>query len=59
VMGAWAAVDVGAMVAAYEWKKYVHNRYLHPLWRAFPVIGIVGHTRSAIINSSLPAPTGG
>ena len=55
VMGAWAAVDVAAMVTAYEWKRHVHNRYLYPLWRAFPVIGTIGHTRSAIINSQIPA----
>lgn len=56
VMGAWAAVDLGAMAAAYEWKKHVHNRYLHPLWRVIPVVGIVGHTRSAVLNSSALPP---
>jgi hypothetical protein len=55
VMGAWAAVDVGTMFAAYEWKKHVHNRYLHPLWRVIPAVAIIGHTRSAVINSELPA----
>ena len=43
VMGAWAAVDVGAAAAAYEWKKHVHNRYLHPLWRVPMFVGTIGH----------------
>jgi len=33
IMGAWAAVDLGAAVLGYEWKRHVSNRYLHPLWR--------------------------
>lgn len=50
IMGAWAAVDVGAVVASYEWKQHVHNRYLHPLWRVPLFVGIIGHDTSAIQN---------
>ena len=53
VMGAWAAVDVGAAVAAYEWKKHVHNRYLHPLWRAPMFVGTIGHDQAAVGNWSV------
>ena len=50
IMGAWAAVDVAAVVASYEWKEHVHNRYLHPLWRVPLFVGIIGHDTSAIQN---------
>lgn len=50
VMGAWAAVDVGAAVAAYEWKKHVRNRYLHPLWHVFMVQRIEAHSEGALGN---------
>jgi hypothetical protein len=50
VMGAWAAVDVGAAVAAYEWKKRVHNRYLHPLWHVFMLQRIDAHVQGAVGN---------
>lgn len=50
IMGAWAAVDLGAAVAGYEWKKHVHNRVLHPLWHVFMVERIVGHANSAASN---------
>jgi hypothetical protein len=53
IMGAWAAVDIGAAVTAYEWKKHVKNRYLHPLWRVPMLVGTFGHDRSAIQNWSL------
>ena len=53
IMGAWAAVDIGAAVAAYEWKKHVKNRYLHPLWRVPMLVGTMGHDRAAIGNFSL------
>ncbi len=53
IMGAWAAVDVGAAVVAYEWKKHVRNRYLHPLWRVPMLAGTLGHDYSAIGNWSL------
>lgn len=53
VMGAWAAVDVGAAVAAYEWKKHVHNRYLHPLWHAFMIYRIDEHAGGAIHGRAL------
>lgn len=50
VMGAWAAIDVGAAVAAYEWKQHVHNRYLHPLWHVFMAERIYGHVGGTEIN---------
>jgi len=53
IMGAWAAVDIGAAVVAYEWKKHVRNRFLHPLWRVPMPAGTVGHDYSAIGNFSL------
>jgi hypothetical protein len=53
VMGAWAAVDLGAAVAAYEWKKHVRNRYLHPLWRVPMLVGTIGHDQAAIGNWSV------
>ena len=54
VMAAWGAIDVGAAVAGYEWKKHVHNRYLHPLWHAFMLQRIDGHAEAAIHNWTLP-----
>jgi hypothetical protein len=50
IMGTWAAVDLGAMVISYEWKRHITNRYLHPLWRVPMVISAVGHTHAAIGN---------
>jgi hypothetical protein len=50
IMGAWAAVDIGAAVLSYELKKHVHNRYLHPLWRLPLLIGAEQHTQAAIGN---------
>lgn len=50
IMGTWAAIDVGAVVLSYEWKKHVHNRYLHPLWRVPLLIGTEQHTSAAIGN---------
>jgi hypothetical protein len=50
IMGADAAIDIAAVVFSYEWKKHVHNRYLHPLWRV-PLLALsVGHTQAAIGN---------
>jgi hypothetical protein len=53
IMGAWAAVDIGAAVVSYEWKKHVRNRFLHPLWRVPMLAGTFGHDYSAIGNFSL------
>lgn len=33
IFAAWGAVDAGSLIVSYEWKKHVHNKYLHPLWR--------------------------
>ena len=52
VMVAWAGVDLAAVVASYEWKKHVHNRVLHPFWRAFLLIPAEEHTHAAIGNWS-------
>ncbi|SRR6266700_264758 len=56
IMGAWAAVDIGAAVTAYEWKKHVRNRYLHPLWRIPMLVGAIGHDQAAIGNWTLSNP---
>ena len=53
VMTAWAAIDISAGIAAYEWKKHVHNRYLHPLWRLPMLIGAGGHIRATLANEKL------
>ena len=50
VMAVWALVDVGAAIGAYEWKRHVHNRYLHPLWRAPMGWRTEGHMQAAIGN---------
>lgn len=50
IMAAWAAVDVGTAVLAYEWKRHVHNRYLHPLWRVPMAISTFDHSRAAFKN---------
>ena len=50
VMGAWAGIDLATIAISYEWKKHVHNRYLHPLWRVPLFIGAIGHTNAAIGN---------
>jgi hypothetical protein len=56
ISGAWAAIDVGAVVLSYEWKEHVHNRFLHPLWRVPLFVGIIGHSESAIHNSTQLMP---
>jgi hypothetical protein len=50
IMGAWAAVDIGAVVISYEWKKHVRNRYLHPLWQVLLIDRTSEHTMAAIGN---------
>lgn len=50
VMGAWAAVDVAAVLTSYEWKRHVHNKWLHPLWRVLLLVGAEQHTQAAIGN---------
>jgi hypothetical protein len=50
VMGAWAAADIGSALVGYEWKRHVHNHYLHPFWRAFLLVPAEEHERSAIHN---------
>jgi len=57
VMAAWAGVDAGMGFAAYEWKNHVHNRYLHPLWRAFFVAPIVWHIQAAQHNFTVKPPS--
>ena len=51
IMGAWAAVDIGAVVLSYELKQHVHNGYIHPLWRVPLYVRIEGHTQAALHNS--------
>jgi hypothetical protein len=50
IMGTWAAIDLGTLVIAYEWKRHVRNRYLNPLWRAPMAWRTFGHTQSAFGN---------
>lgn len=57
-MAAWAAVGIGAAAISYEWKRHVHNRFLHPLWRVPLLIGAECHTRAAIGNWTLHAVQG-
>lgn len=52
IMGAWAAVDVGAALTSYEWKKHVTNRWLHPLWRVPLWFQSQAHVRAAAANWS-------
>ena len=47
---AWGAVNIGSAILGYEWKKRVHNRYLHPLWRVPMLWRIGAHTQAAIHN---------
>jgi hypothetical protein len=53
IMGAWAAVDVGSVALAYEWKNHVHNRYLHPLWRLPLIYRVDGHLAGTVQNVNL------
>lgn len=55
VMGEWAAVDLGSAIVAYEWKKHVRNRYLHPLWHVFMLQRVASHSEGAANNLSLPS----
>lgn len=54
IMGAWAAVDVGAVVLSYELKKHVHNKALHWAWRIPLIIGAEQHTQAAASNWDYP-----
>ena len=53
IMGAWAAVDVGSVALAYEWKNHVHNRFLHPLWRLPLIYRMDGHLAGTVQNVNL------
>jgi hypothetical protein len=56
IMAAWAAVGVGTVVLSYEWKKHIHNKWLHPLWR-LPLLYEAGsHISGAAVNWSYPQP---
>ena len=57
VMGAWAALDVAMAATGYEWKRHIHNRYLHPLWRVPMLWRVEGHMSAAVGNWTLPQPT--
>jgi hypothetical protein len=50
IMAAWAGVDLGVIAISYTWKRYVHNKYLAPLWRVPMAISTLGHTHAAIGN---------
>lgn len=51
IMGAWAAVDIGAVVVAYELKRHVRNKWLNWVWRGPLIFQIEGHTQAAWLNS--------
>lgn len=44
---AWGGIDIGAVVLAYEWKRRVHNKWLHPLWRVPMLVGAASHAQAA------------
>jgi len=50
IMGAWAVVDVGAIILSHEWKLHVTNKWLHPLWRVPLLVSAGGHGYAAIDN---------
>jgi hypothetical protein len=54
IMAAWAGVDAAAVIGSYEWKKHVHNKYLHFLWRVPLLVGTERHTQAAIENWGYP-----
>lgn len=47
---AWGGVDVASAILAYEWKRRVHNKWLHPLWRVPMLIRTAEHTEAAGVN---------
>jgi hypothetical protein len=44
------AIDLGVASLSYEWKRHIHNRWLHPLWRAGLILQTESHTQAAIHN---------
>lgn len=50
IMTAWAGIDAAVVIGSYEWKKHVHNKYLHPLWRAGLLFRTEAHTQAAFYN---------
>jgi hypothetical protein len=54
VMGAWAAVDIGATILSYEMKRHITNKYLHPLWRVPLILETAGHTQATFENMRKP-----
>jgi hypothetical protein len=55
---AWGGIDVAALMLGYEWKKHVHNRYLHPLWRVPMLYRSEAHAQAAIGNWTLDLHNG-
>ena len=58
IAGEAALVDIGAVVVAYEWKRYVHNKYLHPLWHVPMAFRAVAHAQGAVHNWTFEMPAG-
>jgi hypothetical protein len=56
VMGAWAVIDLGVAVGSYEWKRHVHNKYLHLFWRVPMMSSSYIHTNAAIGDWTSKAP---
>lgn len=50
IMASWGAIDFSAAILAFEWKRHVRNRYLHPLWHLPMLIRTEEHTQAAIGN---------
>jgi hypothetical protein len=43
IVVALALEDAAIMTTAYLWKRYVRNKYLHPLWRGFMLFQTANH----------------
>lgn len=53
IEGAWAAVDAGSLLLAYEWRRHIRNRWLKPFWRAPLLVRVGCHGAAAWSNSQL------
>ena len=53
IVGALGSEDAAIMTSAYLWKRYVRNKYLHPLWRGFMLYQTANHFHAARSNYRL------
>lgn len=58
VMGGLAAVDAGAVITSYEWKKHVHCKWAHWAWRIPLYVQIGAHSEGAAHNFILLSRSG-